>query len=313
MATLSRPPALRARTVHVHGVPLDLGGGRRGVDMGPSAVRIAGIGERLAQMGCVVVDKGDLAAPIPETQVERDPQKKYIREIARVCTKLYQQVYQTLTEGALPIVLGGDHSLAAGSVGAAADFAAANGSEIGLLWIDAHGDMNTPATSSSGNVHGMPLAALLGPEPSELSKIGQRSPKVRADRTVLIGVRNLDDREKERIREAKVNVFTIKDIDRHGIAVVMKRALAIAGKDTSGIYVSFDLDVCDPTIAPGVGTPVKGGLDYREAHMVMEMVADSGRLSGLDLVEVNPILDSQNQTAVLGTELALSALGMRII
>ena len=313
MATLTRPPALRARTVHVHGVPLDLGGGRRGVDMGPSAVRIAGIGERLAQMGCIVVDKGDLAAPIPETQVERDPQKKYIREIARVCTRLYQQVYQTLTDGALPIVLGGDHSLAAGSVGASADFAAANGGEIGLLWIDAHGDMNTPATSSSGNVHGMPLAALLGPEPSELSKIGQRSPKVRADRTVLIGVRNLDNQEKERIRDAKINVFTMKDIDRHGIAVVMKRALAIAGKDTSGIYASFDLDVCDPTIAPGVGTPVKGGLDYREAHMVMEMVADSGRLAGLDLVEINPILDSQNQTAILGTELALSALGMRII
>ena len=313
MATLPRPPALRARTVHVHGVPLDLGGGRRGVDMGPSAVRIAGIGERLAQMGCEVLDKGDLAAPIPETQAERDPQKKYIREIARVCTRLYQQVYQTLTDGAVPIVLGGDHSLAAGSVGAAADFAAANGGELGLLWIDAHGDMNTPATSSSGNVHGMPLAALLGPEPAELSKIGQRSPKVRADRTVLIGVRNLDDQEKERIRDAKINVFTIKDIDRHGIAAVMKRALAIAGKDTKGIYVSFDLDVCDPTIAPGVGTPVKGGLDYREAHMVMEMVADSGRLWGLDLVEINPILDSQNQTAILGTELALSALGMRII
>jgi arginase len=313
MATPTKPTAPRARTVHVHGVPLDLGGGRRGVDMGPSAVRIAGLGERLAQMGCVVVDKGDLAAPIPETQAERDPHKKYIREIARVCTKLYQQVYQTLTDGALPIVLGGDHSLAAGSVGASADFAAARGRDIGLLWIDAHGDMNTPATSSSGNVHGMPLAALLGPEPAELSKIGQHSPKVRPDKTVLIGVRNLDDQERERIRDSKIHVFTIKDIDRHGIAVVMKRALALAGKDTTGIHVSFDLDVCDPTIAPGVGTPVKGGLDYREAHMVMEMVADSGRLAGLDLVEINPILDSQNQTAILGTELALSALGMRII
>jgi arginase len=297
----------------VHGVPLDLGGNRRGVDMGPSAVRIAGLGERLAQMGCVVADKGDLAAPIPETRAERDPQKKYIREIARVCTKLYQQVFQSLTDGALPIVLGGDHSLAAGSVGASADFAAAEGREIGLLWIDAHGDMNTPSTSSSGNVHGMPLAALLGPEPAELSKIGQRSPKVRAEKTVLIGVRNLDDQERERIRDAKINVFTMKDIDRHGIAVVMERALALAGNDTAGIHVSFDLDVCDPAIAPGVGTPVKGGLDYREAHMAMEMVADSGRLTALDLVEINPILDSQNQTAILGTELALSALGMRII
>ena len=303
----------KPRTVHIHGVPLDLGGGRRGVDMGPSAVRIAGLGERLVGLGCTVVDRGDLATPIPETQAERDPKKKYIREIARVCQKLYQQVYQSLEDGALPIVLGGDHSLAAGSAGATADFAAAHGGEIGLLWVDAHGDMNTPATTTSGNVHGMPLAALVGPEPAELSRIGVRFPKVRADKTVLIGIRNLDSLEKEQIRDSKVHVFTMKDIDQHGIAAVMKRALAIAGKDTAGIHVSFDLDVCDPAIAPGVGTPVKGGLDYREAQLVMEMTADSGRLLALDLVEINPILDSQNQTAILGTELALSALGMRII
>jgi arginase len=179
--------------------------------------------------------------------------------------------------------------------------------------VDAHGDMNTPATSPSGNVHGMPLAALLGPEPAELSRIGARSPKIRADKTVLIGVRNLDPNERDAIKTSGVHVFTMKDIDRHGIAAVMKRAIAIAGKDTLGIHVSFDLDVCDPTIAPGVGTPVKGGLDYREAHMVMEMVADSGRLMALDLVEINPILDAQNQTAILGVELALSALGLRII
>jgi arginase len=301
------------RTVHVLGVPLDLGGNRRGVDMGPSAVRIAGLGERLSTMGCTVVDKGDLLAPIPETRAERDPKKKYIREIARVCQRLYQLAYESQQQGALPIVLGGDHSLAAGSAGASADFAAAQGGDLGLLWIDAHGDMNTPATTSSGNVHGMPLAALLGPEPAELSKIGARSPKFRADRTVLIGVRNLDDQEKQAIRGAKVNVFTMKDIDRHGIAVVMKRALTLASKDTRGIHVSFDLDVCDPAIAPGVGTPVKGGLDYREAHMVMEMVADSGRMVALDLVEINPILDTAKQTAILGTELALSAMGMRII
>ena len=304
---------MKLRTIHILGVPLDLGGGRRGVDMGPSAVRIAGLGERLAGMGSVVIDKGDLATPIPETRAERDPRKKYIREIARVCQRLYAQVYQAHEEGALPIVLGGDHSLGAGSVGASADFAAANGGELGVLWIDAHGDMNTPATTSSGNVHGMPLAALLGPEPAELSRIGQRSPKIRADKTVLIGVRNLDEQEKTAIRDSKVHVFTIKDIDRHGIAAVMKRALAIASKDTRGIHVSFDLDVCDPTIAPGVGTPVKGGLDYREAHMVMEMIADSNTLLALDLVEINPILDAQNQTAILGTELALSALGQRIL
>ena len=304
---------MKPRVIHVLGVPLDLGGGRRGVDMGPSAVRIAGIDERLTAMGCTVVDKGDLATPIPETQAQRDPKKKYVREIARVCQRLYQQVMQAHEEGAMPIVLGGDHSLAAGSVGASADFAAGKGGEIGVLWVDAHGDMNTPQTTLSGNVHGMPLAALLGPEPAELSRIGARSPKIRAEKTVLIGIRNLDDLEKEQIRSAKVHLFTMKDIDRHGIAAVMKRALAIAGKDTTGIHVSFDLDVCDPTIAPGVGTPVKGGLDYREAHMVMEMVADSGRLMALDLVEINPILDSQNITAILGAELALSAMGMRII
>jgi arginase len=305
----SSPP----RPVQIIGVPLDLGGGRRGVDMGPSALRIAGLGERLAAMGYAVTDRGDLAAPIPETRTERDPHKKYIREIARVCQRLYQQVRQAHAEGALPIVLGGDHSLAAGSVGATADALARRGAPLGLIWVDAHGDMNTPATTTSGNVHGMPLAALLGSEPAELARIGGRSPKVDAAQTVLIGVRNLDDLEKQRIRDTRVHLFTMKDIDRDGIASVMERALALAGAGTGGIHVSFDLDVCDPSIAPGVGTPVKGGLDYREAHMVMEMVADSGHLVGLDLVEVNPILDVQNQTATLAAELALSALGMRII
>jgi arginase len=302
-----------ARPIHLVGVPLDLGAGRRGVDMGPSAVRIAGLGERLAGIGRQIVDRGDLITPIPETRVARDPQKKYIREIARVCQRLYQYVHHSLSEGALPIVIGGDHSLAAGSAGASADFAAERKREIGLLWIDAHGDMNTPATTTSGNVHGMPLAALLGTEPAELARIGSRAPKVRAARTVLIGVRNLDRLERGQIHASKVHVFTMKDIDRDGIAAVMKRALAIAGQGTLGIHVSFDLDVCDPAIAPGVGTPVKGGLDYREAHMAMEMIADSGRLMALDLVEVNPIFDSQNQTAILAAELALSAVGQSIL
>jgi arginase len=301
------------KPVHIIGVPLDLGGGRRGVDMGPSAVRIAGLGERLTALGRVVMDKGDLTTPIPETQVARDPTKRYIKDIAKVCQKVYQQTLQSITDGALPIVIGGDHSLAAGSVGASADFALERGGRLGVLWVDAHGDMNTPSTTTSGNVHGMPLAALVGTEPTELSSIGKHSPKLQADQVVLIGIRNLDEAEKKRIRAAKVHVFTMKDIDKHGIAVVMKRALKIATTGTNGLHVSFDLDACDPSIAPGVGTPVKGGLDYREAHMVMEMIADSGRMTALDLVEVNPILDSQNQTATLATELALSALGMRII
>lgn len=301
------------RTAHLIGVPLDLGGNRRGVDMGPSAFRIAGLAERIAALGIPVVDAGDLLTPIPELKSVGDARKKYIREIARICERLYKTALAVLEGGGIPLVLGGDHSLAAGSVAATADYVRRNRKPLGLLWVDAHGDMNTPASSSSGNVHGMPLAALLGPEPIELSRIGGFSPKVLPQHTVLIGIRNLDDREKEIVRAARVHVFTMKDIDRAGIASVMEQALALAGKGTGGIHVSFDLDVCDPTIAPGVGTPVKGGLDYREAHMVMEMVADSGLLRALDLVEANPILDDRNTTAVLGAELAASALGQKII
>jgi arginase len=299
--------------VHIIGVSLDLGGNRRGVDMGPSAFRIAGLGERLVSLGMQVVDEGDLVAPIPETKAYGDPSKKYVREIARVCERLYKTSLAALEKGGLPLVLGGDHSLAAGSVAATADFARKQGKAIGLIWVDAHGDMNTPSSSGSGNVHGMPLASLLGPEPSELSRIGGFSPKVLPEHTVLIGIRNLDATEKEIVRSSRVRVFTMKDIDRAGIAAVTEQALAIAGSGTGGVHVSFDLDVCDPTIAPGVGTPVKGGLDYREAHMVMEIVADSGLLRALDLVEVNPILDDRNMTAILGAELASSALGQKII
>ncbi|HEX7137504.1 MAG TPA: arginase [Vicinamibacterales bacterium] len=302
------------RPVHIIGVPLDLGAGRRGVDMGPSAFRIAGLGDRLAALGYAVVDKGDLAAPIPETQKLRDERKKYVNDIAKVCQRLYQLSLASLDAGATPIVLGGDHSLAAGSVAASADWARKTSNQpIGLLWIDAHGDMNTPATSLSGNVHGMPLAALLGNEPAELSKIGGFSPKVLPAHTVIIGVRNLDEREKVAVRDSHVHVFTMKEIDRQGIASIVEQAVNLAGNGTAGIHVSFDMDVCDPAIAPGVGTPVKGGLDYREAHMVMEIVADSGLLRALDLVEVNPTLDMQNTTAQLATELALSALGMEIL
>jgi arginase len=301
------------RPVHIIGVSLDLGGNRRGVDMGPSAFRIAGLGERLTALGMQVADAGDLVAPIPETKAEGDPTKKYAREIARVCERLYKSSLGVLDKGGIPLVLGGDHSLAAGSVAATSDCLRREGKPVGLIWVDAHGDMNTPATSHSGNVHGMPLAALLGSEPAELARIGGFSPKVDAARTVLIGIRNLDEREKERIRDAGVHVFTMKDIDRSGIAQVVEQAIALAAKDSGGLHVSFDMDVCDPTIAPGVGTPVKGGFNYREAHMVMEMIADSGLLRALDLVEVNPILDDRNMTAILGAELAGSALGQKII
>jgi arginase len=295
------------------GVPLDMGGSRRGVDMGPSAFRIAGLGEKIAGLGRSVADRGDLPSPIPETRKLGDPKKKFIKDIAKVCDRLYQIARTSIEEGAMPLVLGGDHSLAAGSVAASAAHARTAGQTIGLLWIDAHGDMNTPASTPSGNVHGMPLAALLGPEPVELSSIGGFVPTVLPERTALIGVRNLDEREKDLVRNSGVHVFTMKDIDRLGVAVVATEALRVVSDGTSGLHVSFDLDVCDPAIAPGVGTPVKGGLNYREAHLLMELIAESGLLTALDLVEVNPTLDIRNTTAELGTELALSALGMRIL
>src|SRR5262245_55106303 len=252
---------MSAKAVHVIGVPLDLGGGRRGVDMGPSAFRIAGLSERSAALNYAVADKGDLPAPIPETQELRDERKKYIREIAKVCQKLYQAALGSLEEGAMPLVLGGDHSLAAGSVAAVTDRAKKTRNlPMGLLWVDAHGDMNTPSTSLSGNVYGMPLAALLGPEPAELARIGATSPKELPAHTVLIGVRNLDEREKIAVKDSQVHVFTMKDIDRQGIASIVEQAVNLAGNGTAGIHVSFDMDVCDPLIAPGVGTPVKGGL-----------------------------------------------------
>jgi arginase len=313
MQGLQAAHELPMKPVHLIGAPLDLGGGRRGVDMGPSALRIAGLGEQIAALGRDTIDQGNVAAPIRELAREGDARKKYIDEIAAVCRRVHAITRASLDAGALPVVIGGDHSVAAGSVAASADAVRAwTGKPLGMIWVDAHGDMNTPDTSQSGNVHGMPLAALLGQAPEELSSIGT-SPSLRPEHTVLVGIRNLDDREKDQIRAAGVHVFTMKDVDRDGIARVAERALALASAGTGGLHVSFDLDVCDPSVAPGVGTPVRGGLDYREAHMLMELVADSQRLVALDLVEVNPTLDVRNTTAEFAVELALSALGKRII
>ena len=301
------------KPIHIIGVPLDLGGARRGVDMGPSAVRIAGLGESIARLGRQVIDKGNLPAPIAETEDAIDTHKKYIEPIAAVCRSLHASCLASLEAGAIPLVLGGDHSLAAGSVAASADWIRQmNAKPLGVIWVDAHGDMNTPQTTTSGNVHGMPLAALLGKEPQERASIGG-TPSVLPWHTVLVGIRNLDEDEKGQMRASGVHVFTMKDIDRHGIARIAERAIELASAGTGGIHVSFDLDVCDPSIAPGVGTPVRGGLDYRESHVLMELVADSNQLIALDLVEVNPTLDNRNATAEFAAELALSALGKRIL
>ena len=301
------------KAVHIIGVPLDLGGNRRGTDMGPSAFRIAGLGDQIAKLGFQVTDKGDVETPIPERKGPGDPHKKYVKDIARVCQKVYQASLASLADGAMPIVLGGDHSLGAGSVAAAAAHLRKSGKPLGVIWVDAHADMNNPSSSESGNVHGMPLAALLGSEPADLANFVPDPPAILATHTVLVGIRNLDDVEKQLVRASGVHVFTMKDIDRLGIGEVMERAIAIASTGTGGFHVSYDLDVCDPQVAPGVGTPVKGGLSYREAHVVMETIAESGKMTSLDLVEVNPTLDIRNTTAEFGTELALSALGKSIL
>ena len=302
------------RPVHIIGVPLDLGSGRRGVDMGPSAVRIAGLADQLTALGYHVVDRGNVAVPIPEHLTPVEPTKKFVDDIAEACRNLHALALDALRGGALPLVIGGDHSVAAGSVSATARWMVEqSGLPLGVIWVDAHGDMNTPQSTTSGNVHGMPLATLLGAEPAELAAVGGTVPAIRPQHTVLLGIRNLDEREKDRIRASGVHVLTMKDIDREGMAAVAARAIELAGRGTGGIHVSFDLDVCDPTLAPGVGTPVKGGLNYREAHLIMEMVADSGLLRALDLVEINPTLDLRNTTAELAAELALSALGKRIL
>jgi arginase len=301
------------RDVHIIGVPLDLGGNRRGTDMGPSAFRIAGLAEQLTKLGVRVTDKGDVPSPIPERKAFGDPKKRYVKDIAKVCQRVFQTSLASFSEGAMPIVLGGDHSLGAGSVAAASAHMRKNGKPLGLIWVDAHADMNNPSSSESGNVHGMPLAALLGAGPAELAQFGGLTPAVLAKHTVLVGIRNLDEIEKQIVRGSKVHVFTMKEVDRLGIAEVMERAIALASRGTGGFHVSYDLDACDPAVAPGVGTPVKGGLSYREAHVVMEMVAESRKMTSFDLVEVNPTLDIRNTTAELGTELALSALGKSIL
>lgn len=301
------------KQIRVIGVPLDLGQSRRGVDMGPSAVRVAGLEARLEAIGHVVEDGGNVAVAMPEQKKEGHPHAKYLKEITATCTKSAELVLKTLDAGKVPLVLGGDHSVAAGTVAGVAEFYRRKNQSIGLIWIDAHSDINTPATSPSGNVHGMPLAAIMGLGPPELSNIFEFSPKVKPENCVLVGIRDVDAHEKENIRKAGVEVFTMRDIDERGMRTVMEEALRMAGRGTAGYHVSLDMDWIDPEDAPGVGTPVWGGATYREAHLAMEIISDHGRMLSLEIVEVNPVIDEHNQTADLAVELALSAFGKKIL
>jgi arginase len=301
------------RQIRVIGVPLDLGQSRRGVDMGPSAVRVAGLEARLEAIGHKVEDAGNIVVAIPEQKAAGVAHAKYLKEITATCTKVADRVLKTLEAGKVPVVLGGDHSIAAGTVSGVAEFYRRQNQKVGLLWIDAHTDMNTPESSPSGNVHGMPLASLMGLPPYELGRIYDFSPKVQPENCVLVGIRDVDNFEKENIRKSGVEVFTMRDIDERGMRAVMEEALRMAGRGTAGYHVSLDMDWIDPEDAPGVGTPVWGGATYREAHLAMEIIADHGRMLSFEIVEVNPVIDERNQTADLAVELALSAFGKKIL
>jgi len=281
--------------------------------MGPSAIRIAGIAARLSELGHKVVDEGDVVIKNIEELKVGNPRARYLPEIARASAIIARKVERIMGLGHFPLVLGGDHSIAVGTVSGIAAFAQNAGKKLGLLWVDAHGDINTAETSPSGNIHGMPLAALLGFGVPELTSIGGAPPKVDPANVALVGIRSLDAGEKKRLKETGVQVHTMSDIDRHGVHRVMKRALAQVTDGTNYVHVSMDLDAVDPSVAPGVGTPVKGGLDYREAHLIMEVIADAGVMTSLELVEVNPILDECNASAEFAVELVQSAFGKKIL
>ena len=301
--------AATPRTVTIVGAPLDLGQGRRGVDMGPSAIRYADLEERLTSFGCVVVDRGNVIAPEPEALAVRDERIRFLPEILEACAKLAAIVEDVVGTGSLPLVLGGDHSVALGTL---AGLRAAAGRPGGVIWIDAHGDLNRPTTSPTGNVHGMPLAAALGLAGDDFAHDGLALPAVDPARVCLIGVRSLDPAERALIRETGVRVITMTEIDRIGIERAVREAIDRAS-GAGFVHVSLDLDALDPEIAPGVGTPVKGGLTYREAHLACEDLAESGVVGSLELVEVNPILDRENASAAIAVELAASALGKSIL
>jgi arginase len=301
------------REIEIIGAPLDLGQQRRGVDMGPSALRVAGLATKLEALGYTVTDRGNVAVPVAEIADRGDDRARFLNAIAKSDDLVAGYVSEALKRLAIPLVVGGDHSVAAGTVAGVAQHFRALKQAIGLIWIDAHSDINTPQTSDSGNVHGMPLAAVLGMGPEALSHLLGWSPKVLAQHAALVGIRDVDPGERENIRRAGVMAFTMRDIDELGMRAVMEKAIQIASAGTAGYHVSLDMDWVDPEEAPGVGTPVPGGATYREAHLAMEILADHGGILSFELVEVNPILDERNRTADLATELICSAFGKKIL
>ncbi|MGH3044082.1 MAG: arginase [Gaiellaceae bacterium] len=297
-----------ARNVAVIGAALDLGAGRRGVDMGPSAIRYADLDDRLQELGFGCADWGNVPTAVAEATASGDPKARFLTEIKETCERIARAVARAVGEERTPIVLGGDHSIALGTLGGMASVHGVGGA----IWFDAHGDLNTPATTPSGNVHGMPLGAALGRDTEAFASDAWPLPALDPAHVVLVGVRSLDEAERAYVRESGIGIYTMSELDRRGIEPVVREALErVAG--ASFVHISVDMDVVDPDVAPGVGTPVRGGLSYREAHLAMELVAESGLLSSLEVVEVNPILDRGNETAALAVELVASAFGARIL
>lgn len=300
-------------SISIIGAPLDLGQGRRGVDMGPSAIRVANLNARLTAIGYTVVDLGNVAVEQAEAAPEGHPRAKYLPQIAATCHRIAALVHEALASDSVPLVLGGDHSVAVGTVAGVSHHFRQRGQNIGLIWLDAHADMNTPESSPSGNVHGMPLACIVGMGPSELTDLYNYKPKVDPRNTVIVGLRDVDQVEKPHVRKSGVRAFTMRDIDERGLRSVMEEAIRVASDGTAGFHLSLDMDFVDPQDAPGVGTPVRGGATYREAHLAMEMICDSGRMTSMEVVEVNPVIDEVNRTADLAVELIMSGLGKQIL
>ncbi len=300
-------------SIVVLGFPMDLGAGRRGVDMGPSAMRIAGLRERLEALGYEVQDWGDLPIQVAEVQAIEDPRARYLPEIARATEELAYRVHTVLESGKMPLVLGGDHSMSIGSIAGIARYCQEHQKTFGVIWIDAHPDMNTPETTPSGNIHGMPLAVSLGYGAAQLTQLLDFSPKVDPANVVLVGIRSIDPGEKELIRTLRIRTYTMYEIDRDGIFKVATDAIDYLINRVDFLHISFDLDSVDPSVAPGVGTPVPGGLSYREAHFLMERLAETRKVHSLEVVEVNPILDVHNQSAEFAVGAVASCLGARIL
>ncbi|HJQ69457.1 MAG TPA: arginase [Blastocatellia bacterium] len=301
------------KKVKIIGVPMDLGAGRRGVDMGPSAIRIAGLNQAIALLGHEVTDAGNVHVNPPEALTQATTRARYLPEIAAASEELASMVEASLEDETVPVVLGGDHSIAIGSAAGVASFYRKREKRIGIVWLDAHTDINTPQTTPSGNIHGMPLAALLGQGPTELTHVSGFAPKLLPENAVVIGARSVDPGERELIKTLGVRVFTMSEVDERGMADVIEEAIEIASRNTAGFHVTMDMDFIDPFYAPGVGTPERGGATYREGHLAMEKMSDSGHVLSVELTEVNPMYDTANQTAQLAVEFILSALGKKIM